>query len=94
MFCEPSSLVNPGPGHYKQGNHQRWNQASPVEKAKCAYNQNQHQDLVLIAEKKAPSIPARKLVNNAYTGLKQDTIGPACYYPKSVDKPERRKTDF
>lgn len=44
---------------------------------------------------RAPSIPAKKIANNAYSGLGQDTVGPACYNPKeSSVKEKHRVADF
>ena len=44
---------------------------------------------------RAPSIPARKPPQNAYSGLGVDTVGPACYDPKADNvKLKSRTTNF
>jgi hypothetical protein len=54
-----------------------------LEKIRQSYNTNQHSDLVIKPQARAPSIPAKKLPSQAYTGLGQDTVGPAGYNPKA-----------
>ena len=66
-----------------------------LEKIRQSYNSNQHTDLVIKPQARAPSIPARKLPAQAYTGLGQDTVGPAGYNPKADPVKQRGKnTDF
>ena len=59
------------------------------------YDKNQHADLVIKPQARAPSIPAKKISQIAYSGLGQDTVGPACYNPKEKSvKTRHRIPDF
>jgi hypothetical protein len=50
---------------------------------------------VVIPQSKAPGIPAKKLASTAYTGTKQDTVGPAAYNPKyETSKPKSSEVNF
>lgn len=80
IFKYPSSIYNPGPGTYYNGF--KWNDVGELEKTRQAYNSNKHADLVIKPQSRAPSIPSKKIPNHAYSGLGQDTVGPAAYNPK------------
>ncbi len=63
-----------------------------LEKTRQAYNDNKHGDLVVKPQTRAPSIPAKKIPAQAYSGLGQDTVGPAAYNPKA-DQVKMRHTN-
>jgi hypothetical protein len=66
-----------------------------LEKTRQAYDDNKHGDLVVKPQSRAPSIPSKKVPQTAYSGLGQDTVGPAAYNPKSEQVRTRMmKTDF
>ena len=46
------------------------------------YGSKTHNDLVVIPKPVPAGIPGRKIAPTAYTGLGQDTVGPALYNPK------------
>jgi hypothetical protein len=56
------------------------------------YSNNKHKDLVVKPTQRAPSIPVKKLGSNFYTGLGQDTVGPALY--DASEKMIRQKTKY
>jgi hypothetical protein len=45
------------------------------------YGSKVHNDLAVIPKPVPVGIPARKVAANAYSGLGQDTVGPALYNP-------------
>lgn len=52
------------------------------------YYSKTHKDLAVTAKPVPPPIPAKKVAANAYTGLGQDTVGPALYDPtQDASKP-------
>lgn len=53
-----------------------------LEKTRQNYNAEKHGDLVVKPQSRAPSIPSKKIPAQAYSGLGQDTVGPAAYNPK------------
>jgi hypothetical protein len=71
-----------------------WTEKNVVAKQKENYDNHKHQDMVIIPQKRAPSIPARKMGPNSYTGVKGDTIGPASYDPKEINKPNVPHANF
>ena len=81
VFKYPSSIYNPGPGTYY--NSIKWNDVGLLEKTRQNYNSEKHGDLVVKPQSRAPSIPSKKIPAQAYSGLGQDTVGPAAYNPKS-----------
>ncbi len=81
VFKYPSSIYNPGPGTYY--NSIKWNDVGMLEKTRQNYNSEKHGDLVVKPQSRAPSIPSKKIPAQAYSGLGQDTVGPAAYNPKS-----------
>jgi len=86
VFKEPTSIYNPGrssriqslgPGTYAK--QLKWNELAPLQRVKTAYDHHRHKDLVVKPNPRAPSIPAKKSMLNGYSGLGNDTVGPACY---------------
>jgi len=45
------------------------------------YNSKKHHDLAVKPQGRAPSIPAKKISSNSYSGNGRDTVGPALYNP-------------
>lgn len=73
----------------------KWNDVGVLEKARQAYDNNKHGDLVVKPQSRAPSIPSKKVPQTAYTGLGNDTVGPALYNPKEGQTKQRdHKADF
>ena len=86
-------LTRIGPGTYEK--QRRWDQHDPITKIEENYDKFQHGDLVVRPQPRAPSIPTRKIPQNAYSGLGQDTVGPACYNLKENHVKKRQRTaDF
>jgi hypothetical protein len=66
-----------------------------LTRIKQNYDKHQHSDLIIKPQSRAPSIPAKKIPQNAYSGLGQDTVGPACYNPReNMVKQKISKADF
>lgn len=73
----------------------KWNDVGALERTRKAYDSNQHGELVVKPQSRAPSIPSKKVPQTAYTGLKEDTVGPALYNPKESQTKQRDlKADF
>ena len=82
-----------GPGTYEK--QRKWEEKNQLSKIQENYDKFQHGDLVVKPQSRAPSIPARKVPQNAYSGLGQDTVGPACYTLKESHVKKRQRTaDF
>jgi phosphoserine aminotransferase len=85
--------LNKGPGTY--AGTKRWTESSSLEQVKEHYNSYKHSDLIIKPVGRAPSIPARKVAQNAYSGLGNDTVGPAGYNPKEDKiRSKQRIADF
>jgi hypothetical protein len=68
--------------------------ASTDEKRRI-YGSKTHSELKVIPKPVPVGIPARKMAANAYTGLKQDTVGPALYDPNpDAQRILARDSDF
>jgi len=68
--------------------------ASTDEKRKI-YGSKIHSSLTVIPKPVPVGIPARKMAADAYTGLKQDTVGPALYNPNpDASKIISKNTNF
>jgi hypothetical protein len=59
------------------------------------YGEKTHGELAVVPLAVPPPIPSRKVANDAYSGVKQDTVGPALYNPKlDIQKHTAPKVDF
>jgi hypothetical protein len=67
VFKPPTSIFNPGPGSYYK--EKKWNDRHSLSKILEKYDSHQHQDLVVKPVGRTPSIPAKKVAPNAYSGL-------------------------
>ena len=81
VFKQSTYVDNPGPGTYTIS-------AMKPQRPKSADNSSQVQamkvhNLKLQTKAVPPAIPSRKSAADAYTGLKNDTVGPAVYSPKN-----------
>ena len=83
-----------GPGSYVK--EFKWEEAnSSLTRIKQLNDKHQHHDLIVKPYSKAPSIPTKKIPQNAYTGLGMDTVGPGCYDPNEDQVRQKvRKADF
>jgi hypothetical protein len=70
-------LIGPGTYYKEKG----WNESKSLTRIQEQYDSHKHKDLIIKPQGRAPSIPVKKVPNNAYTGLGNDTVGPACYNP-------------
>ena len=80
LVCFNNFIISLGPGTYYSN--KKWPESKSVERINSKYQSKRHKDLVVRPTSRAPSIPARKPPTNAYSGLGDDTVGPACYNPK------------
>lgn len=59
------------------------------------YGEKVHCELTVVPTAVPPPIPSRKIATDAYSGLKNDTVGPALYNPKpEIQKHTAPKFDF
>lgn len=94
VFKAPTYIQNPGPGTHFSSLKFMGHPASTDDKRKI-YGLKVHSDIAVIPKPVPVGIPARKVAANAYTGLGQDTVGPALYNPNpDAQKIVPRDTDF
>ena len=94
VYKPPSYIQNPGPGtHFKSLKFTGL--PSDLDKSREKYLSNKHKEQVNKPKVKPPSIPAKKVSQNMYTGSGHDTVGPAVYNPNtSTVKPAAPVGDF
>ena len=94
VFKPPTYIQNPGPGTHFSSLKFMGHPASTDEKRRI-YGSKTHSELKVIPKPVPVGIPARKMAANAYTGLKQDTVGPALYDPNpDAQRILARDSDF
>lgn len=76
----PTYVENPDPGAYC---HTLKFQGYPksTDAKRTLYGSKTHHDIVVVPKPSTVGIPSRKIAPKAYSGLAQDTVGPALYNP-------------
>ena len=94
VFKPPTYITNPGPGtHFKSQKFMGLIKSTDAKRE--MYGEKAHSDLAVVPKQVPPGIPAKKIAQNAYSGLGQDTVGPALYNPnQDASKHVAEKNDF
>ena len=94
VFKPPTYIQNPGPGTHFSSLKFMGHPASTDEKRRV-YGSRVHSDILVVPKPVPVGIPARKIAANAYSGLGQDTVGPALYNPnQDAQRAAARDSDF
>ena len=80
IFKAPSYTKNPGPGtHFQSLKFMGHPKSTDAKRA--MYGTKQHNAQATVPKAGPPGIPGKKIAPQAYSGLNQDTVGPALYNP-------------
>lgn len=94
VFKPPTYITNPGPGtHFKSLKFTGLTKSTDLKRE--LYGEKAHAEIAVIPKPVPPGIPGKKIAHNAYSGLCQDTVGPALYNPNwNASKEVAPKNDF
>jgi hypothetical protein len=94
VFKPPTYIQNPGPGtHFKSLKFTGLPKSTDAKRE--MYGAKKHAPIAVVPKPVPAGIPGKKIALNAYTGLGQDTVGPALYNPnQDAHKYEAAINDF